>query len=298
MPTTTSRLGLLQQLGTDTPTEIRLADTANTNTLDAAVMSKVGILAARPAANSVPADTIYRCTDVAAIFHSDGAQWHYIPVDAGAHPIGAVAQYAGPSDPADVDGVTRWLVCDGRAISRSTYATLFAAVSTLYGSGDGTSTFNIPDLRGRVIVGAGSGSGLTTRTRGQTGGEENHSLVTGELASHNHGASGLSTGSSGTGISDSGHAHYMVSSNLNVPAASGAWSFSQAQSGTGTFGYTPNVNSISSTGYGVATASGNASISDPGHSHSVNGSTASNGSGTGHNNVQPFGVVNHIIKVQ
>lgn len=62
-------------------------------------------------------------------------------------PIGSIVAYAGSSAP------TGWVLCDGTAISRTTYATLFAAISTNFGVGDGSSTFNVPDLRGRVIVG-------------------------------------------------------------------------------------------------------------------------------------------------
>lgn len=53
---------------------------------------------------------------------------------------------------------TGWLECDGSAISRTTYAALFAAISTIHGAGDGSTTFNLPDPRGRVIVGAGTGT--------------------------------------------------------------------------------------------------------------------------------------------
>jgi len=65
-------------------------------------------------------------------------------------PIGAIIAYGGASDPSG------WLICDGRAISRATFADLFAAISTAYGVGDGSTTFNIPDLRGRSAVGLGT----------------------------------------------------------------------------------------------------------------------------------------------
>jgi microcystin-dependent protein len=66
---------------------------------------------------------------------------------------------------------TGWLICDGSAISRSTYASLFSAIGTAYGAGDGSTTFNIPDLRGRVAVGKNTG---TFTTLGGTGGTETH----------------------------------------------------------------------------------------------------------------------------
>lgn len=111
-----------------------------------------------------------------------------------AFPTGAMMPYAGASAPTQtVGGVSAWLLCDGTAVSRTTYAALFTALGTTYGTGDGSTTFNVPDLRGRVPIGAGtgaqqgtSGSGvisggtaLTARTRGAFGGDE-------RLASHNH----------------------------------------------------------------------------------------------------------------
>lgn len=71
-------------------------------------------------------------------------------------PPGVVANYAGSSAPAG------WLMCDGSAVSRSTYAALFAAISTTWGAGDGSTTFNLPDPRGRVSVGAGTGTQTET----------------------------------------------------------------------------------------------------------------------------------------
>lgn len=85
------------------------------------------------------------------------------------------------------DTATGWLVCDGSAVSRTTYALLFSTIGTTYGAGDGSTTFNLPDMRGRVPVGAGAGSGLTPRTVGQTMGEETHLLTTAEMPQHSHG---------------------------------------------------------------------------------------------------------------
>ncbi len=81
-----------------------------------------------------------------------------------------------------------FLACDGSPVSRTTYAALFAIVGTSFGVGDGSTTFNLPDMRGRTIIGSGTGSGLTARTVGQTGGEETHVLTSAESAAHTHGA--------------------------------------------------------------------------------------------------------------
>lgn len=75
-----------------------------------------------------------------------------------------------------------FLICDGSAISRSTYADLFSAIGTTYGSGDGSTTFNLPDMSGRVPIGVSLDIAL-----GDIGGEETHTLLTNELPSHSHG---------------------------------------------------------------------------------------------------------------
>ena len=67
-------------------------------------------------------------------------------------PSGMIAPFAGSSVPTD------WLACDGSAVSRTTYAALFTAISTTWGSGDGSTTFNVPNLAGRVPVGSGTGT--------------------------------------------------------------------------------------------------------------------------------------------
>jgi microcystin-dependent protein len=97
-------------------------------------------------------------------------------------PVGTVFAYAGSAVP------TGWLDCDGSAVSRTTYADLFAAIGTAYGVGDGSTTFNLPDFRSRSILGAGApGGSLTTRARGDTGGAETHTLDIGETPVHDHG---------------------------------------------------------------------------------------------------------------
>lgn len=71
-------------------------------------------------------------------------------------PTGIVLPYTGSAAP------TNWFLCDGSAKSRTTYATLFSVISTSYGVGDGSTTFNIPDMRGRIPVGAGTGTKVAT----------------------------------------------------------------------------------------------------------------------------------------
>jgi microcystin-dependent protein len=79
-----------------------------------------------------------------------------------------------------------WDNCDGGELSRTLYPELFAVIGTNFGPGDGSTTFNKPDFRGRTIIGQGQGAGLTNRTIGQKGGEEKHQLTVAELAAHAH----------------------------------------------------------------------------------------------------------------
>lgn len=82
----------------------------------------------------------------------------------------------------------KWLICDGDTISRTTYADLFDVIGTSYGGGDGSTTFAIPDFKGRSPLGAGesAATGHTNHTLGQKAGEETHVLSSGELAAHAH----------------------------------------------------------------------------------------------------------------
>ncbi len=72
------------------------------------------------------------------------------------HESGVIQMYAGAAAP------TGWLLCDGSAVSRTTYATLFAVIGTTYGVGDGSTTFNLPDMRGRMPVGKGTNAAVDT----------------------------------------------------------------------------------------------------------------------------------------
>lgn len=121
--------------------------------------------------------------------------------NAGGLPVGGVVLFAGSAAPSG------YLLCDGSAVSRTTYAALFAVTSTTYGVGDGSTTFNLPDLRGRVAIGVNNGGlpngangSFSTRNAGSTGGAETHTLDSTQIPSHAHGSTDLvySTPGSGT----------------------------------------------------------------------------------------------------
>ena len=90
-------------------------------------------------------------------------------------PAGIVMPFAGSTAPHG------YLLCDGSAVSRTDYADLFTAIGTTYGAGDGSTTFNLPNLSGRVVLGVSQSHAL-----GTTGGEASHTLTEQELPAHSH----------------------------------------------------------------------------------------------------------------
>jgi len=108
-------------------------------------------------------------------------------------PTGTVSAFAGSSAP------TGYLLCDGSAVNRTTYAALFGVISDTYGIGDGSTTFNLPDLRGRVVAGMGESLlGATADTLGEDNGTiastKTHTLTTAEMPSHQHKTDGTDSG--------------------------------------------------------------------------------------------------------
>ena len=180
-----------------------------------------------------------------------GGKLQSTQLPAGLIPAGVMVPYAGTAAP------TGWLLAYGQAVSRATYADLFAAIGTTHGAGDGTTTFNLPDMRGRVVAGKDDmggtaasrlttgGSGVNGATLGATGGAETHTLTSAQIPAHNH----------------------PISNPWNTTTPGGAATFTA-------------LANVSSTGSSTTVNTGN-----------------NTGGGGAHNNTQPTLVGNYIIKV-
>jgi len=180
-------------------------------------------------------------------------------------PSGMISMYGGSSAP---EG---WILCDGSAVSRTTYSALFTAIGTTYGSGDGSTTFNVPNLSGRVPVGINA-SDTSFDALGETGGHK-------ETQSHTHaGAVHTHTGETNT---EGAHNHDYTDSTPDGGAAVN-------------FGYQYQVGGL--TTYTRTSDEG----SDHVHTFSTGvASPESTGSFGGGNagNLQPYIVLNYIIKI-
>lgn len=272
-------------------------------------------------------------------------------------PTGTIVPFAGPVAP------TNYLVCDGSAVSRSTYPNLWAALSITttgniaanspiitnilstagmdvghpisgpgiptnatitsvdstsqihisinastattgativvapWGLGDLSTTFSLPDMRGRVLSSKGTGAGLTNRVLGSYWGEENHTLVTAEMPVHAHTVNdsghihGISDPGHTHSVSDGGHAHTVNGALIQyqglAPAQGGNNAY-QCQGGTAI-----QATAASGTGIGIVSRATGIGISN----HTTGISLANTGSGSVHNNIQPTAGINHIIRI-
>jgi len=94
-------------------------------------------------------------------------------------PVGTIISYAGTTIPSN------YMKCEGQELSRIEYDILFSAIGTTYGEGNGSTTFNLPNLKGRVITGIDSND-TDFDALGETGGEKTHTLTVDEMPSHSH----------------------------------------------------------------------------------------------------------------
>jgi len=160
-------------------------------------------------------------------------------------PVGSIVMYGAASAP------TNWLLCDGTAVSRTTYADLFTAIGTTYGAGNGSSTFEVPDMQSRFPVGYDGGSsyalaatgGATTDTPTLSGTNAGTTLSASQIPAHQHGGvttgwpSGSWTGGTGavqTAIDVSGDSTASGAVNLSLENTGGGSSHTHTWSGTST----------------------------------------------------------------
>ena len=194
-----------------------------------------------------------------------------MPADGRVIPPGTIVMTGRSSAPSG------WLICNGDAVDRTLYAQLFAAIGETFGVGDGTTTFNLPDMRGRVAAGVGTGTGggasgtgqptggvaLTNYAVGSWRGEETHQLTKPELPNYN------------LTVTDPGHAHTQRT-NVGGSGESGTrWVLADDDLNTSAVVRTNSL-SVGTSTTGITVSSG--------------------GSGTAHQNLQPTVGLNFIIR--
>ena len=190
----------------------------------------------------------------------------------GIPPVGVVLEYAGSSAPAG------YLMADGSAVSRTTYADLFAVIGEDFGSGNGTTTFNLPDRRDQVAVGASG-----TKPLASTGGSDTATLTEANLPPHSH---TINHDHPAVGTSSDAHTHtigfeYFPNTETKVDGSLRVTDINNQTGGTGT--------------------NANGTTSSDAHSHTVDlpsfsGSSGSTGSGTAFDVTNPYVAMNYIIK--
>lgn len=200
---------------------------------------------------------------------------------------GTVLDFAGTTAP------TGWLMCYGQAVSRATYPNLFAKIGTTFGAGDGTTTFNLPDTRGRAVIGKDdmggtaanrvttAGGGIDGATLGASGGAQTHQLTAAQMPAHTHANT----------LNDPGHVH---ANTLSDPGHTHGHNAAMANSGSSTGGgafaiYAPAGATINAAATGIT-------INNASKVSGVTITNASQGSDGAHPNVQPGIVFNKIIK--
>lgn len=147
-----------------------------------------------------------------------------------------------------------FLLCDGTAVNRLTYATLFAVIGTSFGAGDGSTTFNVPDLRSRSPIGFGQGTGLSNYAMGASGGEESHVLTANENGVHSH------------SVTDPGHNHTQNAHTHTVTDPGHT--------------HTQNAHTHTQDAHTHTQDAHTHTVTDPGHSHSTSFLTANSASGS------------------
>jgi microcystin-dependent protein len=226
----------------------------------------------------LPAGTIVQGTPYAALYNNSDAAFYLAGLFNNPYnvPIGSCIDFFGATAPN-----SSFVLAYGQAISRTTYGSLFSLFGTTYGTGDGSTTFNIPDLRGRFIAGAdGMGGSLAGRLNtaggmngvgiGAVGGAQIHTLTLGELP---------------IGINSSGPNSISVTSSSSVVRYGGGYfALNAGVAGGGQGGFSFNDSSETS---GPVGSTGTATI----------GVTSNNTSGNAHSIVPPTIIANKLLRI-
>lgn len=239
----------------------------------------------------LPAGTLILGTPYVATYNNTAGVWYLQGFYGNPYslPIGGLLPFAGSTAPN-----SSFVLPYGQAISRTTYATLFSLIGTTYGVGDGTTTFNLPDAKGRSFsfldnMGGAAANRITTigggTTLGASGGEENHVLTIGEMAAHDHDPGTLTVSIPTKAPRDGWGNQTGTQPGPGVSITQG-----RIVVGSGQVEGAENLESLRAanadtalTSYADATLNG--------------GKTASNGSGTAHNNMPPTLMVNCIMRI-
>lgn len=207
----------------------------------------------------------------------------------GSTPTGTVNIFAGSTAP---DG---WLLCKGQAVSRTTYADLFAVIGTTYGAGNGSTTFTLPDLQGRAAIGSGTyykeeTSEGATYTLGEADGEMEHQLSTTEMPSHTHTQNAHTHTQTAHSHTPGDSANRFIT--FNYTATGGAAVGERRVAATSSSNYFAPVVANTNVDFmsGASTSSATPSIT------SATATNQNTGGGGYHNNMQPYLAMNYIIK--
>jgi len=239
---------------------------------------------------------------ITAVVNGNLDQNNFAPgaVNAIAFMPGCIMCYGGSAAPSG------WFLCNGQALSRTNYSALFAAIGSTYGAGDGSTTFNVPNMTGCVPCGPDpTGTEMPTYVPalGTRSGAESVTLTDAQMPAHAHGGSSALTDLTGhnhNATDGGGHTHIIQPSasgglyslatdpSGNVYASTGSGAYSTLATVHNTGGYFETL--IASTTH-VAVSIGNSNQS-LNHNHVI----SNDGGGASHLNVQPFVAVNFIIK--
>lgn len=214
-------------------------------------------------------------------------------------PVALMLPYAGATAPSG------WLMCAGQNVSRTTYAALYIAIGTTYGVGDGSTTFGLPDLRGRVLAGkdnmggaaagrlTSAGGGVDGATLGAAGGGQSITLGAANLPAHAHNVN-INTGFvSNDHTHNYDHVHYLISS---APGDSVVYNVGSGGATGGAAGTTWKQAAASQSGTASQAGYGTSSGISANHTHNVSGATdVGPGTAAALPSVPPTMVTNYII---